>query len=75
MGEITTNLQEGRHASRGGVKGCRKLRRPLWNMETRRDVCLYRGHVWCECGREHTDAAPSGTRTKGCTEPEDSHCR
>ena len=75
MGEITTNLQGGRHASRGGVKGCRKSHRPSWNSVTRRNARLYRGRVRCECGRAHGGAAPSGTGMRSCTEPERCRCR
>ena len=57
MGEITTKLQGGWHASKGGVKGCRKLCRPLQSSETCRNACLYQGHVWCECRRACADAA------------------
>ena len=75
MGVITTKLQGGRHASRGGVKGRRKSRRPLRNSVTRMDARLYRGRVRCECGRARDGAAPSGTGTRGCTEPERCRCR
>ena len=75
MGEITTKLQRGRHASKGGVKGRRRSRRPPRNSEPRRDARLYRGCIQCECGRACADVVPSGTETKGCTELEESHCR
>ena len=75
MGEITTKLQGGRHASRGGVKGRRKSRRPPRNSVTRRDARLDWGRVRCECGRARGGAAPSGTGTRGCTEPERCRCR
>ena len=75
MEEITTNLQRGRHASRGGVKGHRKSRRPPRNSVTRRDARLYRGHVRCECGRARGGVALSETGMRGCTEPERCHCR
>ena len=45
MGKITTKLQEGRHASRGGVKGHRKSCRFLRNSVTRRDARLDWGRV------------------------------
>ena len=75
MGEITTNLQGGRHASRGGVKGRRKSCRPPRNSETCRDARLNWGRVRCECGRARGGAAPSGTGMRGCTEPERCRCR
>ena len=75
MGEITTNLQGGRHASRGGVKGRRKSCRPPQNSETSRTARLDWGRVRCECGRARGSAALSGTGTRGCTEPERCRCR
>ena len=75
MEEITTKLQGGQHASRGGVKGRRKLCRPPRNFRTRRDARLDRERVQYKCGRARGGAAPLGTGTRGCTEPERCHCR
>ena len=75
MGEITTKLQGGRHASRGSVKGHRKSCRLPRNSETRRDAHLDWGRVQSECGRARDGAAPSGTGTRGCTKPERCRCR
>ena len=74
MEEITTNLQGGRHASKGGVKGHRKLCRPPWSSKTRMDVRLYWRRIWCGCERARTGAAPSETGTRGCIEPKRCCC-